>query len=100
MDIQQGDQGGPLLCKSDSSWFQVAIVTTGGSKSIHADIQVFSKTSRFRSFLKETVGDMPSPATTGGAAGFSVSSLLSFFAPIISMFLLSDIHVYPSIYIL
>lgn len=86
----QGDQGGPLLCKSESSWFQVAVVTTGESKSVRADIQIFAKTSRFGSFLKETVGDMPSPAATGGAAGFSVSSFLSFFVTIASMFLLSS----------
>ncbi|XP_034427375.1 inactive serine protease 45-like [Hippoglossus hippoglossus] len=64
IDLQEGDQGGPLLCKSDSSWFQAAVVTMSGNKSVRADIQSFAKTSRFGSFLKETVGDMPSPATS------------------------------------
>lgn len=85
----QGDHGGPLLCKSDSSWFQVAVITTSGSKSARADVQVFAKTSRFGSFLKETVGDMPSPAATGNAPGFSISFFLSFAVPLTSVFLLS-----------
>ncbi|CAK6970941.1 hypothetical protein LDENG_00295840 [Scomber scombrus] len=58
MQDSREDQGGPLPCKSGSSWFQVAVVSTGGSKSLHADIQIFAKTSRFGSFLKETVGYM------------------------------------------
>ncbi|XP_070708471.1 polyserase-2-like [Pempheris klunzingeri] len=91
MDLQQGDQGGPLLCKSDSSWFQVAVVTMSGNKSVRADVQVFTKTSTFGSFLKETVGDMPSPAAaaTANAPCFSISFLLSFAVPITSIFLLS-----------
>lgn len=76
------------MCKSDSSWFQVAVVTVSGSKSVRADVQVFSKTSRFGSFLKETVGDMPSPEK-GNAAGFSISLFLSLAVPVISVFLLS-----------
>ncbi|XP_041818024.1 uncharacterized protein LOC121624447 isoform X2 [Chelmon rostratus] len=90
MDLQQGDQGSPLLCKSDSSWFQVAVVTMSGSKSGRADIQVFTKTSTFGSFLKETVGDMPSPSTTatGNVPRFAISLFLLFTVPITSMFLL------------
>ncbi|XP_041672047.1 transmembrane protease serine 9-like [Cheilinus undulatus] len=88
MDLQQGDQGGPLLCKSDSSWFQVAVVSVSGSKSARADVQVFTKTSRFGSFLKETVGDMPTPAATGKAPSFSISLFLSLAVPFASVFLL------------
>lgn len=33
-----------------------------GSKSARADMQVFEKMSKFRSFLKETLDDIPSPA--------------------------------------
>ncbi|KAG7227827.1 hypothetical protein INR49_013621, partial [Caranx melampygus] len=90
MDLQQGDMGSPLLCKSGSSWFQVAVVTVSGSKSGRADIQVFEKTSRFGSFLKETVGDMPTPAAaTGNAPGFTTSLFFTFAALITYMFLLS-----------
>ncbi|AWP17631.1 Serine protease 27 [Scophthalmus maximus] len=90
MDLQKADQGGPLLCKSDSSWFQVAVVTMSGNKSIRADIQAFAKTSRFGSFLKETVGDMPSPpvSATGNAPGNAVSLFFTFAVLFTSMFLL------------
>ncbi|XP_060951379.1 transmembrane protease serine 9-like [Limanda limanda] len=90
IDLQEGDQGSPLLCKSDSSWFQAAVVTISGNKSVRADIQSFAKTSRFGSFLKETVGDMPSPAasTTANAAEKAFSFLFSFAVVITSMFLL------------
>ncbi|KAM4624488.1 uncharacterized protein ACJ7VT_005337 [Polymixia lowei] len=88
MDIQQGDQGGPLLCQSDSSWYQAAIVTVGGTRtSPRADIQTFTRTSRFGSFLKETVGDMPSPETT--ATGDAPVVSLSFFLSLaVSIFIL------------
>ncbi|KAK5881165.1 hypothetical protein CesoFtcFv8_021999 [Champsocephalus esox] len=88
MNLQQADHGGPLLCncKSDSSWFQVAVVSMSGNKSVRADLQVFAKASRFSSFLKETVGDMPSPAT-GNAARFSISLVFSLAVPVTSLFL-------------
>ncbi|KAI4807616.1 hypothetical protein KUCAC02_027414 [Chaenocephalus aceratus] len=86
MNLQQGDHGGPLLCKSDSSWFQVAVVFMSGNKSVRADLQVFAKASRFSSFLKETVGDMPYPAT-GNAASLSISLVLSLAVPVTSLFL-------------
>lgn len=87
----QWHQGSPLLCKSDSSWFQVAVVAMSRSKSARAEVQVFTKSSRFASFIKETVGDMPSPAaaTTGNAQSFATSLFLFFTVPITSMFLLS-----------
>lgn len=44
-----------------------------GSKSARAAIQVFEKASKFGSFLKETVDDIPSPATTGNAPSFAIS---------------------------
>ncbi|KAE8284274.1 Prostasin [Larimichthys crocea] len=88
MALQQGDEGSPLLCKSDSSWFQVAVVTMNGKQSVRADVQVFAKVSRFGSFLKETVGDMPAPevASTGNAPRFY--SFLFLAVPITSMLLL------------
>nr|CBN81366.1 Serine protease 27 [Dicentrarchus labrax] len=88
MDLRQGDHGGPLLCKSESSWFQVAVVMSG-SKSVRADIQVFAKTSRFGSFLKEIVGDMPTPeaAAAGNAPSFAISLSLFFAMSITSIFI-------------
>lgn len=87
----QGDQGGPLLCKSESSWFQAAVVSVSGGKSARADLQVFAKASTFGSFLKEIVGDMPSPETTatGNVPSFAISSFLLITVPITSVLLLS-----------
>uniref|UniRef100_G3NYA9 Peptidase S1 domain-containing protein n=1 Tax=Gasterosteus aculeatus aculeatus TaxID=481459 RepID=G3NYA9_GASAC len=76
INLQQEDQGGPLLCKSGSSWFQVAVVTISGTKSVRADVQVFAKASRFGSFLRATVSDIPSPAedATGNSAAATMNS--------------------------
>lgn len=49
-----------------------------GSKSARAAIQVFEKASKFGSFLKETVDDIPYPATTGNASSFAISPFLFF----------------------
>lgn len=83
----QGHLGSPLLCKSSSSWFQVAIVTVSGSKSARADIQVFEKASKFGSFLKEMVDDLPSPAAaaTGNTPSFAIYFTLIFTIPISSL---------------
>ncbi|XP_077959731.1 uncharacterized protein LOC120819052 isoform X3 [Gasterosteus aculeatus] len=121
INLQQEDQGGPLLCKSGSSWFQVAVVTISGTKSVRADVQVFAKASRFGSFLRATVTDIPSPAedatgnsaaatmnstaatgnsaaatgnvtaATSNAESFSISLLLSFAVPMTSVFRLSGL---------
>lgn len=72
----QGLLGSPLLCQSDSTWFQVAVITLSQSKSTRADIQVFPKTSQFGSFLKENVGDLPSPAVTASATTCTISITL------------------------
>ncbi|XP_051925272.1 uncharacterized protein LOC127603210 [Hippocampus zosterae] len=79
LDLQQGDVGGPLICKADSSWFLAAVVATGGRPPL-ADIQVFSKMLRFGCFLRETVGELPSPAapSSAGAPSSYGSSFLSF----------------------
>ncbi|XP_056152889.1 transmembrane protease serine 9-like [Lampris incognitus] len=92
MDIQQVDQGGALLCQSDSSWFQAAVVIMDETSiRAHTDIQTFTKVSRFGTFLKETVGDMPSPATpaTGNASLLSVSLFLSLSVSLLSLLLLT-----------
>ncbi|XP_061613040.1 uncharacterized protein LOC133469687 isoform X3 [Phyllopteryx taeniolatus] len=93
LDLQQGDDGGPLICKSDLSWFEPALVATD-TRSLRANIQIFSKISRFGSFLKATVGDMPSPAATSsaGAPGSYGSSVLSFFVASASVYLVACMY--------
>lgn len=61
-----------------------------GKKSARAEIQVFEKTSKFGSFLKETVDDIPSlaAATAGNAPSFVISSFLFFTIPMTTLFLL------------
>ena len=75
------------------------MVTMGDTgKSARRELQVFAKASQFGSFLKETVGELPTPdvETTddpsifGDAARFPVS-LLSFAVPILSMLLVSGL---------
>ncbi|XP_046906693.1 uncharacterized protein si:dkey-32n7.7 isoform X2 [Hypomesus transpacificus] len=94
INIQQGDQGGPLMCQSGSSWFQAGLITTDNSRAARAEkIQTFAMTSVFGAFLKETVGDMPSPATVAPAVGKAAHIFLPLFfslsLPILSIFLLS-----------
>ncbi|XP_042559193.1 transmembrane protease serine 9-like [Clupea harengus] len=70
MNIQQGDVGGPLVCKSDQSWFQAGIIMGVPQRSLTRaqNILTFSKPSTFSAFLRETVVDLPSPLTLTTAA--------------------------------
>uniref|UniRef100_A0AAV2LDW7 Peptidase S1 domain-containing protein n=1 Tax=Knipowitschia caucasica TaxID=637954 RepID=A0AAV2LDW7_KNICA len=82
LDVQQGDQGGALLCQSGASWFQAAVVSMGGARTRSDSVRVFTKTSTFASFLKDAVGDMPSAAAVhtaasgGSSVGLSAALLL------------------------
>ncbi|XP_030649479.1 transmembrane protease serine 9-like [Chanos chanos] len=78
VNLQQGDDGGPLMCKQGLAWFQAAVLTVTNSTSnsssssgstsradiaLRADMQVFTSTSRYSSFLRSTVGTFLSPFT-------------------------------------
>uniref|UniRef100_A0A672RP68 Transmembrane protease serine 9-like n=2 Tax=Sinocyclocheilus grahami TaxID=75366 RepID=A0A672RP68_SINGR len=86
LNLQEGDQGGPLMCKLGQSWIHAAVLTlqssiqtsitnssssntsssnsTLASRSAHVqDVQVFTKTSSFASFLTSVVGSFPAKAT-------------------------------------
>ncbi|XP_062383002.1 uncharacterized protein LOC134070625 [Sardina pilchardus] len=65
IDIQQGDIGGPLVCQSDQSWFQVGVIMEVPQRNLARteNILTFSKPTMFETFLQETVGDLPSPFT-------------------------------------
>ncbi|KAG1968473.1 serine protease 60.1 [Pimephales promelas] len=81
LDLQQGDQGGPLMCKQGLSWIHAAVLTlkpsisnsssntsssnsTASSRSLRQDIQTFTKTSSFASFLRDVVGSFPPKVTS------------------------------------
>uniref|UniRef100_A0AAR2L979 Peptidase S1 domain-containing protein n=1 Tax=Pygocentrus nattereri TaxID=42514 RepID=A0AAR2L979_PYGNA len=96
MPLEQTNKGGPLMCKIGQSWVQAAVLTlasnsstnTSSSNSTRAasvsDVQVFTKTSSFSSFLNTTVGSFPPKASTTSSSptinpvGSSASSLFSF----------------------
>ncbi|XP_067238458.1 zgc:100868 isoform X2 [Chanodichthys erythropterus] len=108
LNLQEGDQGGPLMCKVGLSWIHAAVLTiqtsnsnsssntsssnsTASSRFARAsDIQVFTKTSSFASFLTSVVGSFPpkatnptsapsnSSSTQGTSSGSQVSSSFSF----------------------
>ncbi|XP_073713211.1 polyserase-2-like [Misgurnus anguillicaudatus] len=93
MNLQEGHQGGPLMCKQGLSWIQAAVVTiqnnstntsvsnsTVASRSGRAPgIQTFTKTSIFSSFLKAVVGSFPPKQTnsTNATVGSTPSSSTS-----------------------
>ncbi|XP_021467392.1 transmembrane protease serine 9 [Oncorhynchus mykiss] len=101
MNLEQGDVGGPLMCKSGLAWFQAGVITMNKDENdtnLRATkMQIFSKTSRFVSFFNKMISDFPTPSTTtvpnntGNAAPspLSLSLLFYFFLPILAMVLLS-----------
>ncbi|XP_051571652.1 transmembrane protease serine 9-like [Myxocyprinus asiaticus] len=81
LNLQEGDQGGPLMCKQGLSWVHAAVLTIQSSTSNSStntrssnstveswslraqDIQVFTKTSSYVAFVKSLVGSFPQKAT-------------------------------------
>lgn len=63
-DSFQEDVGGPLVCKSDQSWFQAGIIMGPSQRNFARaqDILTLSKPAMFSAFLRNTVGDLPTPA--------------------------------------
>ncbi|XP_051742649.1 prostasin [Ctenopharyngodon idella] len=92
LNLQEGDQGGPLMCKVGLSWIHAAVLTiqtsitnsssntsssnsTASSRFARAtDIQVFTKTSSFAPFLTSVVGSFPPKATNPTSAPISNSN--------------------------
>nr|XP_046214520.1 transmembrane protease serine 9-like [Oncorhynchus gorbuscha] len=101
MNLEQGDVGGPLMCKSGLAWFQAGVITMnkdGNDTNLRTTkMHIFPKTSRFMSFFNEMISDFPTPSTstvpnnTGNAApsSLSLSLLFIYFLPILAMVLLS-----------
>lgn len=69
--LQEGDQGGPLMCKLGLSWIQAAVLTIQNTSSSNStatrlsaqDIQVFTKVSSYSAFLTSVVGSFPPKET-------------------------------------
>ncbi|XDV12786.1 hypothetical protein PO909_001367, partial [Leuciscus waleckii] len=85
LNLQQGDQGGPLMCKQGLSWIHAAVLTlqtsssnssnsTTSSRSLRQDVQVFTKTSSFASFLTSVVGAFPPKVASPTSAPNSTNS--------------------------
>lgn len=71
----QGDSGGPLMCKLDGSWFQAAVLLAEtNSTRQRADVMVFTKLSRFQTFLSDTVGSFLAPPSTNSNTNSTTSS--------------------------
>ncbi|XP_073695209.1 polyserase-2 [Garra rufa] len=86
-NLQEGDQGGPLMCKLGQSWVHAAVLTIPSSSiqtsvsnssssntsssnttvasraALAQDVQVFTKTSSFATFLTTVVDSFPGRAT-------------------------------------
>ncbi|XP_063328798.1 transmembrane protease serine 9-like [Pelmatolapia mariae] len=63
--LQQGESGGPLMCKQGGSWFQ-AVVLTAPSPSARRrrnSVMTFTRVSSFDAFLNATLGTRLSPAS-------------------------------------
>ncbi|KAK7938538.1 hypothetical protein WMY93_001864 [Mugilogobius chulae] len=65
--LQQGDYGGPLMCKVSGSWFQ-AVVLFNTNSTTRADMMTFEKVSAFKDFLRSVLGEFLSPAASTTAA--------------------------------
>ncbi|KAF4115908.1 polyserase-2 [Onychostoma macrolepis] len=92
LNLQEGDQGGPLMCKLGQSWIHAAVLTiqtsvsnssssnTSSSNSTAPrsvrmeDVQVFTKTSSFASFLRSVVGSFPAKATNSTSSTTSAAN--------------------------
>ncbi|KAA0705514.1 Polyserase-2 [Triplophysa tibetana] len=70
--LEEGDQGGPLMCKPGLSWIQAAVLSIPTSNSTATrqskDMQVFTKVSTYETFLRSVVGSFP-PKETNAASG-------------------------------
>ncbi|KAK2916545.1 hypothetical protein Q8A67_000919 [Cirrhinus molitorella] len=75
LDVQQDDNGSPLLCRMDGMWVQTGILSIppGSQINPYSNSTVFIKTSPFTYFLTNTIQSVPS--ILDGAESFSPLSL-------------------------
>uniref|UniRef100_A0AAQ6INJ7 Acrosin n=1 Tax=Anabas testudineus TaxID=64144 RepID=A0AAQ6INJ7_ANATE len=66
--LDQGDSGGPIMCKLGSSWFQAAVLTvqTKSSNTLtkSTSVRLFTKLSFFEKFLLQLLNEFLFPAST------------------------------------
>ncbi|XP_051987442.1 polyserase-2-like [Xyrauchen texanus] len=109
LNLQEGNQGGALMCKQGLSWIHAAVLTiqisttnsstntsssnsTAVSRSVRAqDIQSFTKTSSYASFLRSVVGSFPQKVTS---ASTSVSQMSSFCFTTVLLFSILELTIY------
>ncbi|XP_029013696.1 transmembrane protease serine 9-like [Betta splendens] len=104
--LDQGDAGGPLMCKLGSYWYQAAVLTvfTNSTSQTRAAVSSFTTLTAYDTFLHQTLGSFLSPTSGGnttsssstGAGSTSSSSstgrgsaLLAFFLPHLLFFITS-----------
>ncbi|XP_073691297.1 serine protease 46-like [Garra rufa] len=75
LDVQQDDDGSPLLCRVDDMWVQTGILSIPPGSQINPSFNstVFIQTSPFTYFLTNTIQSVPS--ILDGAESFSPLSL-------------------------
>ncbi|XP_073670220.1 uncharacterized protein [Paramisgurnus dabryanus] len=71
VNVQQDDQGSPLMCKLGEMWVQAGVLSL--DYILGENVQVFRKTSQFTPFMYENVNNIPS--VLDGVESFSPLSL-------------------------
>ncbi|XP_057716663.1 transmembrane protease serine 9-like [Corythoichthys intestinalis] len=76
LELDQEDNGGPLMCQLDGFWFQTAVLLANSSQVGRgiSNITSFPKLNNYRQFLKEQVGDFLSPTAPTTAPSTSTGS--------------------------
>ncbi|KAI7803026.1 polyserase-2 [Triplophysa rosa] len=83
--LQEGDQGGPLMCKLGVSWIQAAVLSIPTSSSntsssnstatrLSIDMQIFTKVSTYATFLRSVVGSFPPKETNTASVSLATTS--------------------------
>ncbi|KAM9745011.1 uncharacterized protein ACNS7B_009505 [Menidia menidia] len=82
--LEQGDSGSPLMCASEGSWFQAAVLSfssittrtrtgtgtrTGTRQKREEPVMVFERLTRFQTFLTRSLGTFLSPTSSRNSTG-------------------------------